>query len=56
MEFFGMGGMVVGLLLAWWGWSIAEDKGFEPIVGALVGFFMSFLGILILYLWPSKQY
>ncbi|HYE76577.1 MAG TPA: hypothetical protein VEI97_01195 [bacterium] len=52
MEF----GLIIALLMAWWGWSIAEDKGFEPIVGALVGFLFNLIGILVLYLWPARQY
>ncbi len=32
---------------AWAGWSMARGKGQEPILGGVLGFFLGFLGLII---------
>lgn len=45
-----LSGLIIALLFAWWGATIAGSKGYAPGFGALMGFFCNCLGILVLYL------
>ena len=51
----GLGSLIVACLFAWWGASIAGSKGYQPAVGALVGFFFPCCGILVLLFLPARR-
>ena len=45
---------IIAAAFAFWGWKLAKRRGFQPILGAVAGFFLQPFGIILLYLLPSK--
>ena len=50
-----VGGLVFALLMAWWGATIAQAKGYAPGFGAVLGFFCNCIGIVVLYLMIPRR-
>jgi hypothetical protein len=47
--------LVVLLALGYWGSKIVTKKGYPAIVGWLLGFFVSCIGIIICFILPDKD-
>ncbi|MDC1141950.1 hypothetical protein OAU50_02565 [Planctomycetota bacterium] len=49
------GALLFNLLFAFWGKSRAEDNNVHPLIGFLLGFFMGWIGVLIVPVFKSNR-
>jgi len=47
--------IVISIAIIYWGWKIAQKKGYSPWIGFLLAFFLGLIGIIILYVMPDKS-
>ena len=47
-------GIIFQCVMIWWGVRIAQRKGRDPLLGALLAFLLSLIGILILSLLSDR--
>ena len=46
--------IIVWVLCSYWGYKVMEDKNRNPIVGAVLGFFLGIFGVIICYCHKDK--
>lgn len=47
--------LLVGLAFGFGGFKLAENKGQNPVVGGLLGFFCGIIGLIIILILPKKN-
>ena len=47
--------LAISIAIAIWCGNKAEAKGYQKILGILLGFFLSFIGVILILLFPDKK-
>jgi hypothetical protein len=47
--------LAIGIVIIVWGWKVAKRKGYSPWIGFALTFFLSWIGLIIVYVLPDKR-